>query len=398
MRAGKSTMIDTTEIGDVLRHGVGRGDVPGVVAAVATRDGVLFEGAFGRRDITGGTEMTPDTVLWIASLTKAVTAAAAMQLVEQGRLALDAPIAGVLPELGRVQVLAGFDAAGAPILRAPARPITLRHLLTHTAGFGYDMWNADIKRYLEVTASSAPADVSRARRLLATPLTFDPGDRWQYGINIDWAGRAVEVVSGQRLGDYMRVHIFEPLGMADTGFRIGGDQRRRLARIHNRTAEGLVPSKGDPPAEPEFDMGGGGLYGTVSDYLRFARMILGGGELEGRRVLGAETVALMSRNGMGDTVCRPMISAVRGASNDVQFVDGMQWGLSFMINPAPLATGRSAGSLAWAGLANSFYWIDPEQGVAGVYSTQVLPFCDARAFGLFQEFETAVYGAIRRVG
>jgi CubicO group peptidase (beta-lactamase class C family) len=189
----------------------------------------------------------------------------------------------------------------------------------------------------------------------------------------------------------MQQHLLQPLGMADTGFKIGPAQRQRLAKVHNRTADGFVATDIELTQEPEFEMGGGGLYSTVGDYLRFTRMIMNGGTLDGARVLARETVAAMSANAMGDLVCRPLKTAAPPFSADVDFVDGMQWGLSFLINPKPMPTGRSAGSLAWAGLANSYYWIDPVRQVTGVYATQLLPFFDEKAVRLFQEFETAVY-------
>jgi CubicO group peptidase (beta-lactamase class C family) len=312
-----------------------------------------------------------------------------MQLVEQGRLSLDAPIATVLPELGAVQVLEGFAADGAPRLRPAKRAITLRHLLTHSAGFVYDIWNPDMSRYLETTGT--PGIISCANAALSLPLVFDPGERWDYGIGIDWAGKAVEAVSGQKLGDYMQQNMLRPLGMTDTGFKIGPAQRQRLAKVHSRTADGFAAMELELPQEPEFEMGGGGLYSTVGDYLRFTRMIMNGGTLDGARVLAGETVAAMSANASGGLVCQPLKTAAPALSNDVDFIDGMQWGLSFLINPQPLPTGRSAGSLAWAGLANSYYWIDPVKQVTGVYATQLLPFFDDKAVQLFQEFESAVY-------
>jgi CubicO group peptidase (beta-lactamase class C family) len=385
-------MVDTSRIAAPLRQAADAGDVPGVVAAAATADGVMFEAAFGTRDLATGVPMTTDTVVWIASMTKAITGACAMQLVEQGKLSLDGDIADVLPELGRAQVLDGFDANGAPRLRAPKRAITLRHLLTHTSGHAYDMWNADIGRFMEATGT--PGITTCQIAALKLPLVSDPGEKWEYGIAIDFAGKAVEAVSGQTLSQYMQDHIFGPLGMTDTGFKIGEAQRRRLAKIHARTADGLVSTDTEIPQEPEFHMGGGGLYSTAGDYLKFAQMILHGGSFNGAQILRPQTVAAMSANAMGELVCNPMKTAVPAASNDVDFIDGMKWGLSFLINPQPLPTGRSAGSLAWAGLANSYYWIDPKQQVAGVYATQVLPFFDPKAVQAFEGFETAVYAAL----
>ncbi|WP_428486963.1 serine hydrolase domain-containing protein [Rhodopila sp.] len=385
-------MVDTSRITDILRKAADSGDVPGVAAAAATTDGVIFEGGFGSRDLATGAPMTADTVVWIASMTKAITGACAMQMVEHGRLSLDGSIAEVVPELGRVQVLEGFDADGKPRLRAPKRAITLRHLLTHTAGFAYDIWNAEIVRYREVTGT--PGIVSCENAALALPLVSDPGEKWEYGISIDWAGKAVEAVSSQKLAGYMNNNLLQPLGMTDTAFRIGEGQRHRLAKIHVRTPDGLVSTNTELPQDPEFHMGGGGLYSTVADYLKFAQMILHGGTFNGVQVLQPQTVAMMSRNAMGSLGCNAMETAMPGSSNSLDFLAGMKWGLSFLINPEKLPTGRSAGSLAWAGLANTYYWIDPARKVAGVYATQVLPFFDQKALQTFEAFETAVYDAL----
>jgi methyl acetate hydrolase len=365
------------------------GNVPGVAVAAVFPDGEVISAAAGVRDVTTGAAMSPDSVVWIASMTKAITAAAAMQQVEQGKLSLDAPIAAVLPQLADLQVLEGFDAGGQPKLRPARVTVTLRHLLTHSSGFVYDMWNADMSRYLEVTGT--PGVISCANAALNLPLVFDPGTAWDYGIGIDWAGKAVEAVTSKPLGAYLAENLFAPLGMRETGFRIRDNQRARLARVHARTPEGTVAIDFEIPQAPEFEMGGGGLYSTVGDYLRFTRMILGGGVLDGERVLAAPTVGKMSQNAMGDLRCRAMKSVAPGSTNDVDFLAGMQWGLSFLINPEALPTGRSAGSLAWAGLANSYFWIDPAKNVAGVYAAQLLPFFDADAVALFGAFESAVY-------
>jgi len=360
-----------------LKRAVEAGDVPGVVAAAATGDGVIFVGAAGALDI--------DSVVWIASMTKALTGAAAMQLVERGKLSLDAPAGDAVPELAGKQVLEGFATDGQPRLRPARRPITLRHLLTHTSGLGYDTWNAEILRYRQATG--IPAVGSCQNIALTTPLLAEPGERWEYGISIDWAGKLVEAASGQRLDRYMSEKLFQPLGMDDTGFAIGPAQRLRKARMHTRTAEGFTVIDHEIPQTPEFHMGGGGLYSTAGDYLKFTRMILDGGA----GVLQPETIALMSRNAMGDVSCRPLKSQLPNLSTDLDFVDGMKWGLSFMINPTAFPGRRSAGSLAWGGLANSYYWIDPVRKVAGVWATQLLPFYDARAVAAFEGFEKAVY-------
>jgi methyl acetate hydrolase len=381
-----------SKISDLLKRATDAGDVPGVSVAVTTPDGLAFEGAAGKRDLESGAAMAPDTVVRIASMTKAITGACAMQMVEQGKLALDVPIGRLLPTLSDVQVLEGYDAQGKPKFRAPKRPITLRHLLTHTSGHTYDIWNATIGEYR--TKAGTPPLGSGLKSSLDIPLLFDPGEQWEYSISIDWAGLAVEQVSGERLADYMRKNLFEPLGMHDTGFRINDEQRGRMAKLYGRAKDGLVPFTREPPENPEFDAGGGGLYSTVRDYAKFAQMMLNKGTLNGNRVLKAETVALMSQNAMGDVNVKPLPSNAASLTNPVDFIDGMKWGLTFLINPKQLATGRSAGSLAWGGLMNSYYWIDPVKQIAGVYATQILPFCDVKSLKLFGEFETAVYEAI----
>jgi methyl acetate hydrolase len=377
---------------EALRQATDAGDVPGVVALAADDRGVVYEGAFGRRDVARGPAMTLDTVFWIASMTKAVTTVAALQLVEAGRLALDRPLGDLVPQLAAPQVLEGFDETGRPRLRPARRPITLRHLLTHTAGFSYDIWNADIGRCME--REGIPDIITCRNDALRTPLVFDPGERWEYGIGIDLVGKAVEQVSGRSLEEQLRERILDPLGMADTGFTITPGMRARLASVHARKPDGsLEPIAFELPQPPEFFMGGGGLYATGGDYLRFLRMLLHGGELDGVRILGPETVAAMGRNQIGDLVVGPLQTARPEASNDVEVFPGMvkKWGLGFLINTDAAPTGRSAGSLTWGGLANTYYWIDPTRRIAGVFLTQILPFGDAEALSLAGRFERAVY-------
>jgi CubicO group peptidase (beta-lactamase class C family) len=365
------------------------------VATAATRDGPIYQGAFGRRALPDGAAMTSDTVFWIASMTKAVTSAAAMQLVEAGKLALDDPIAETLPELAAPQVLEGFDAAGEPRLRPARRPITLRQLITHTAGFCYPIWNADIARYVQKTG--IPEVASCRNAALALPLTFDPGERWDYGINIDWVGKAVERASGERLGAYFARHLFAPLGIKDTQFKLTPEHRARLAAMHARGEDGaLAPIPFEVEQEPEFEMGGGGLYSTAADYLAFAQMFLNDGRAaDGAQVLKPETVQLMAENAIGELNVRLLQTAMPASSNDAEFFPGMvkKWGLGFMITTKAVPGGRAAGSLAWAGLGNTYFWIDPRNSVAGVILMQLLPFADTKALALFDRFEKAVYAA-----
>ena len=388
-------MANLEKIDTLLRQAVESGAMPGVVAVAATDKGILYEGAFGKRELGREAPMTRDTIVWIASMTKAITAAAAMQLVERGALELDRPARDVVPELGQAKVLEGFDATGQPKLRAPVRPITLRHLLTHTAGFSYEIWNAAVARYQ--TATSTPGITTCTNAALTTPLMFDPGDRWEYGISIDWVGKMVERASGANLDQYFRENLFGPLGMKDIGFKLSPAQRGRLASVHQRGEDGtLTPIEFELPQEPEFLMGGGGLYGTAGDYLAFARMLMEDGAFAGVRVLKPETVALMAQNHIGNVEVDVLRTVAAPLSNDVELFPGMskKWGLSFLINTARASTGRSAGSLAWAGLANTYFWIDRSRHVAGVFLSQVLPFYDGHAIDLFGKFEAEVYRAL----
>src|SRR5215472_7750712 len=386
-------MPGPSRIDQVLRAAAERGDVPGVVAMAANREGVIYQGAFGRRALPEGAAMTMDTVFWIASMTKAITSTAAMQLVEQGKLGLDRPIGDVLPELAAPSVLEGFDPAGKPRLRAARAQITLRHLITHTAGFVYDIWSPDVARY--VAHEAMPNIFSCQNAALLLPLVFDPGERWEYGINIDWVGKAVERVSGRRLGDYFSEHLFGPIGMRDTGFKVTAERRSRLVGMHSRGDDGaLMPMEFELPQEPEFEMGGGGLYGTAADYLAFERIFLTEGRANGSQILRPDTVRLMAENAMGGLNVRAL-PAAPPYSNEAEFFPGMikKWGLGFMISTAQVPGGRSPGSLAWAGLGNTYFWIDPAKGVAGVILMQLIPFADPKALALLSGFERAVYAA-----
>jgi len=388
-------MQSKAEIDQVLRQASDAKDIPGVVAIAASGNEVLYQGAFGKRDLAKSDPMTVDSVFWIASMTKAVTSAAAMQLVEQGKLSLDAPIGSLLPDLGAPQVLEGFDTKGEPKLRAAKKPITLRQLMTHTAGFCYNMWNGDLAVYLEKTG--IPAITTCQNAALKTPIMTDPGTRWEYGTNIDFVGKAVEAVSGKRLDAYLRDNLFAPLGMSDTGFKITDNMRKRLVGMHARGEDGqLAAIPFELEQEPEFHMGGGGLYSTAGDYIKFTQMILNKGRGNGNQVLKAETVATMGQNHIGDLHMGKLTTAAPMYTNDVDLYPEQvkKWGLSFMINTAKTAEGRSAGSLAWAGLANTYYWIDPSRDITGVILMQVLPFADAKCLQAFAGFERGVYAGL----
>ena len=367
--------------------------VPGVVAMVTGPDEMLYQGAAGVKNLAQEDPMTTDTVVCIFSCTKAITGTAAMQLVEEGRLDLDAPAKNYVPELGEVKVIEGFDSSGNPVLRPPKRDITTRMLMLHTAGFGYEFLDENYLRLL--SEHGQPSIITCSKASITSPLLFDPGEGWAYGINMDWCGQVVERITGKGLDQVMKERIFEPLGMKNSGFFITDGMRKRLAVLHQRGEDGSLTPLPDLqlPQEPEVFMGGQGLYSTVGDYIRFIRMLLNKGQGEGGRVLKPETVAQMANNGLGARKITAFKTTIPSLCNDAEFFPEItkSWGYSFMINDEKATTGRPAGALGWAGLANSYYWIDTQNGLGGFWTTQVLPFADEASFSNYLEFETAVY-------
>jgi methyl acetate hydrolase len=371
--------------------------VPGVVAVATDRNGNIYEGAAGKRALGGSADMTLDTVFRIFSTSKAITCTAALQLVEDGRLDLDAPAKTYVPELGRVKVIEGFDASGQPILRAPKRDVTTRMLLLHTAGFGYEFFSAHYNRL--ITELGRKSVFGGERVALDMPLLFDPGDDWEYGSNLDWAGQVIERITDKRLGEVMQERIFAPLGMTDTAFVMTPSMKSRVASMHQRDPAGVLAALPDfeLPQPPEVDMGGHGLYGTVTDYVKFIRMWLNDGAGPHGRVLKPETVAMAAKNGLGEKKIKTFKVVIPSLANEGEFFPGMpkSWALSFMVNEEDAYTGRPAGSLAWAGLANLYFWIDRQTGVGGYWATQILPFGDPPSILGYLDFESAVYAGVK---
>jgi methyl acetate hydrolase len=397
-RAGALPHVDAS-----LQAAVAARQVPGVVAIAATDDGILYEGAFGSRRLNGGAggdpAMTRDTVFRIASMVKLITSVAAMRQVEQGKLSLEGPLPEIDPAVADPQVLDGFDAKGAPLLRPPRRPIALHHLLTHTSGFTYRLWDAEAIKY-GIAVDKVPAP--ERFKLPRTPLMFDPGERWQYGTGIDWVGRIIQTISDEPLEAHFKKYIFEPLGMKDTTFEITPAQHAREASGHHRQPDGSLKAEPmepprNPRAPPRNHSGGGGIYSTAPDYLALIRMLMHGGALDGARILRPETVALMGQNQIGQVEAGILKTTRPQVSNDVDFFHGisLKWGFGHMINMQPVPEARSAGSMTWAGLYNTYYWIDPKKRVAAVFMTQVLPFADERALRVYRQFERGIYAAVK---
>lgn len=367
--------------------------VTGVVAAVGSATETIYLGAFGMAGADSAKKMGDDAIFRIASMTKAVTSVAIMQLVEQGLIDLDAPASNYLPSLARTQLLVGTDKeTGEPLLRAPKTQITTRHLLTHTAGFGYEIWGDEIQSL--VAAGHLPSVMEDDTHYAKAPILFEPGTRWQYGINTDQLGLMVESVTGTRLDQYMRKAIFEPLGMLDTGFSTAEEKLDRLVSVSIPNENGGYSDVEYPPPDSTgFLSGGGGLVSTASDYLLFTRMLLNNGSLNAVQILRPDTVESMSNNQIGALSVETLETANTMLSADVDFYPGIRksWGLGFLINEEPIPGGRSAGSLSWAGLFNSHFWIDPASQKTGVIMMQVLPFFHEACLTTYQRFEAAVY-------
>ena len=383
-----STAIDAS-----LKGAVDRKDIPGVVALVTDKKGVVYEGAFGVADVASGRPLKTDAMFRIASMTKPITSVALMQLVEQGKISLDDPAEKYLPELKNPKVITSFDAkTGDYQLRPASKPATVRNFLTHTSGLAYGFTSA-IWRDFKPKAGEVYA--------FGGPMLFDPGERWHYSTSTDVSGRLVEVVSGQKLEEYFHDHIFVPLKMNDTSYnvpeskgpRLVAQQQRDGAKMDGPVVLQIPPLVGLTVANP---IGGGGLASTADDYGRFMRMILNGGELDGARVLKAETVKLMERNQIGAVSVTALKSAMPRSADFTFIADGRdKWGLGFLITVDQLPGMRSPGSLSWGGINNTFFWIDPARGIAGTIMMQYLPFADAKALAAYRDFERGAYQLVK---
>ena len=367
---------------------VEQGDSPGVVGLVVSRDGVLFEGAAGQLDVANGTAMPADAIFNIASMTKPVTSVAAMMLVERGMLGLDDPVSMYLPELAAPEVLTSFDLASGEYEAAPARNVmTIRHLLSHTSGIGYAFANTTVQRLLE--DSPGPE--------WAIPLLCEPGTEWHYSASTRAVGLIIEQLTGQSLEDFFQQQIFEPLGMNDTSYAVPADKLGRLPTLHSRGGDGTLNESAQMgvPTVPTAPFGGdGGLYSTARDYGSFMRMLLNGGALGDARILSEASVAQMGANQIGDIFVELQDAAIPTLTRPFPLGAGRdKFGLGFQLTgPATGdAPSRSPGSMAWAGLFNTEFWIDPTRQIAATLLMQVLPFYDEGAIRALQDFEATVY-------
>ncbi len=379
----------TAAVDAVLADAVKRGDIPGVVAVVVDRRGIIYQGAFGKADVATGKPLTADAIFRIASMTKPITSTAAMQLFEQGKFRLEDPAEKYLPDLANMKVFESFDqATGAYTLRPAARPITIRHLLTHTSGLSQNFTSPIVRDFKPRAGEQYPAG----------PLLFDPGDQWIYGTSLDWVGRLVESLSGMPLESYFRERILGPLNMNDTFYNLPQDKHARVVPVHKRRADGTFELD---PAQPPFSIprpiGGGGLSSTAADYARVLRMFLNQGTLDNVRILSPDSVKLMSANQIGSVGVRALKSAMPERSSDFTFVDDGRdkWGIGFLMTPNGRPGKRSAGSLSWGGINNTYFWIDPARGIGGIILMQLLPFADSKALAVYDSFERAAYQLAR---
>ena len=373
----------------ILDAAVADNAVPFIVAMTGNAAGMTWSGAAGESQ--PGKTADEDTVFRIFSMTKAVGSAAAMQLIDKGKLDIDAPVESVLPDFAKIQVLDGFD-GDEPKLRAPKSKATIRQLATHTAGFAYEFWNPDIPKYMELTEH--PTILSGLKSSLYYPLTFDPGERWDYGIGIDWLGQVVEAVDGRRIDQYCQDEIFSPLGMANTAFEANDSLSENLAVVSIRGEDGEFSEfELAPPPQPEFYGMGHALYSTAPDYLTFIRSFLNRGQIGGNRILSERAVNRMLENNIGDIRVGRMQSVAPPLTADVDVFPNTEktHGFGFLRVEADVPGMRSAGSLGWAGVCNTHYWFDPQRDVAAVLMTQSLPFVEQPYMDLYERFERAVY-------
>jgi methyl acetate hydrolase len=377
-----STARDKAELDRVLTSAVKRKLVPGVVAMIATEDGPVYQGFTG---------FSRDAIFAIASMTKPVTSVAVMQLVEAGKVKLDEPASTYIPELASFRVMENGK------LRPPKSPITVRHLLTHTSGFGYEFMNRQL--FDAVGQGKLKSIMAGGADFLIAPLLFDPGTKWEYGINTDWLGRLVERLSGESLETYFKRQIFDPLGMTDSFFVVPAEKQARVATRYQRKEDGSLAAV---PAQslnsPGFLSGGGGLYSTAADYLRFSQALMNGGQLGTNRILKAESVDAMGRNQIGELAIRPFTSYVPSFATDGAALPGGldKFGLGFALNTKPTDSGRAPNTMAWAGIFNTFFWIDREKKICAVVMSQMSPGLDDGPRQLLEDFDRAAYRWLNR--
>jgi CubicO group peptidase (beta-lactamase class C family) len=386
-------------IDGVVQGHLEAGRIAGAVVAVARQGRLAFLAPYGVMDLGRGDPMVADAIFRICSMTKPITAVAAMQLVDQGTIVLDDPVSRFIPAFSNVQVFTGGSAA-APELRAPARPLTVRDLLTHTGGLTYGMFEPHPVDSMYVAANlinHATTLEEFANRAATMPLRFDPGTRWNYGIGLDIMGRVIEVASGQSFDAYLQEHLFAPLGMTETGFTIRAGTESRIPTLYAPGPDGAlvplpVPVCGDHGPSQRLLSGGGGLVSTAGDYLRFAQMLLNGGELDGQRVLSSGSAAAIMQNQLDPALLPlPSAAAVLGALDRPGQGHGFGGGVLLDADATPIAD--APGVYRWMGYAFTFFWIDPTEELIGIVMAQYVPTVPPTT-SLEKDVEAVIYGAL----
>jgi methyl acetate hydrolase len=370
------------ELDALLNTAVDRRDIPGVVAVVANRERALYRRAFGMLDEHGSIDMPADAIFRILSMTKPVTSVAIMMLQEQGLLDLDDKISQYLPDLVGREVLIAFNESDASYSSRPAtREVTIRDLLTHTAGFGYDFSN-DTLCVLCNGGKQSPRDL---------PLLHEPGSQWTYGMSTRLLGEAIERITGKPLDVFFDSHIFRPLGMNNTGFKLKPDSRDRLVSLFRRV-DGKLIGEPRPELYVPFVAGDAGLLSTADDYIRFLQMLLNMGQFGNTRLLTTQSVKKLTTNQIGSLRIQKQPGAIPYLSNHFPLGAGEDtFSLGFQLKEGNEENTRSVGSYSWAGLFNTHFWADPQQGIAAVLLLQVLPFYDDLCIRLLTDFEHHIY-------
>ncbi|MGH2443271.1 MAG: serine hydrolase domain-containing protein [Chloroflexota bacterium] len=383
----------SSQIDKVLQDAVAAGHVPNAVAVAADRNGVIYEGAAGPLAVGGEDPITLDSCFRIMSMTKMVCTVAALQQVERGHLELAAPVDTYCPEFADLPVLEGFD-GDTPKTRPAGSRATVKQLVTHTAGLGYFFWNEELVRWEAVTGT--PHVLSGSAEAFKAPLLADPGTRFNYGINTDWLGKVVEAVSGLSLDVCVKDNITGPLGMNETAFLMNDEQKANSVPVHVRGDDGQWAVIGEIlNQQPDWWAGGHGLYSTPRDYVRFQRMLLGNGALEGTKILESDTVDAAFTNQIGDLDFPAEIpTADPAASHAVNLGPGYKWGYGLLLNTQDVPGMRRAWSGAWAGLCNTYFWVDRTTGITGSIYSQFLPFASLEALGMYVDFEQALYASM----
>ncbi len=373
------------------------GSLPYVVAAIGTKSGALWSGAAGQQ--AEGIAANADTMFRIVSMTKAIGSTAAMILADRGQLDWEMPLEEVLAQFGDLVVI--DQGSEGRVVRSSRTRARLRHLATHTSGLAYEFWDSDVGQRLAETGT--PSIVSGQRAALGYPLAFDPGARWQYGGGVDWLGMAVAAIDGRPIDRFCAEEIFDPLAMASTTFELAPEHRHRLGYVAARGLDGLLEESAlnlDPPANPQFYGMGHALYSTAPDYLRFLRLWLGNGALDGVRILSEAAVSDALSNQIGDLRITPRPTAFAPAVADLDPLPGVELSHSLLAarTEQPVARRRAAGTQFWGGVLNTHFWLDPASDLAGVFMTQVVPFLDPQVMRSLTEFERLSYSLMQSLG